>query len=230
MRPMKPKPVKILYFAWVREKTGKAEEVVELPAEVATVADLVDWLKGRGPEYAEAFARSNVIRAAIDQKHVPPHTGLAGARERRADDSTRRRHHPDDETSNGNRVTGSDHRMLRFGVQSGIRRLQEPVGRFVRLHVRPMVDEMPNRNPRSELGEAAVVVAVPMRCDQVINLRHTARSGGVDDSAGVPRRAHAPVSRIDEQRLTRRRHEERRVTAFYVDNIDVQSLREAGLR
>ena len=66
--------------------------------------------------------------------------------------------------------------------------------------------------------------------DQVINLRHTARSGSVDDSAGVPRRAHASVSRIDEQRLTRRRHKERRVTALYVDNIDVQSLREAGLR
>ena len=78
---MKPKQLKILYFAWVREKTGKAEEVVELPAEVATVAELVDWLKGRGPEYAETFARSHVVRAAIDQKHVPPQTSLAGARE-----------------------------------------------------------------------------------------------------------------------------------------------------
>jgi molybdopterin synthase sulfur carrier subunit len=65
---MKPKQLKIFYFAWVREKTGKAEEMVELP-------------KGRGPEYAEAFARSHVIRAAIDQKHVPPQTSLAGARE-----------------------------------------------------------------------------------------------------------------------------------------------------
>jgi sulfur-carrier protein len=78
---MKPTSVKILYFAWVREKTGKAEEVVELPAEVRTVAELVDWLKGRGPEYAEAFARAHVIRAAIDRKHVPPQTRLDGARE-----------------------------------------------------------------------------------------------------------------------------------------------------
>jgi molybdopterin synthase sulfur carrier subunit len=78
---MKPRPVKILYFAWVREKTGKAEEVVELPAEVGTVAELIAWLKSRGPEYAEAFARSHVIRAAIDQKHVPPQASLAGARE-----------------------------------------------------------------------------------------------------------------------------------------------------
>ena len=78
---MKPTSVKILYFAWVREKTGKAEETLELPAEVKTVADLVTFLKGRGPEYADAFARAHVIRAAIDQKHVPQQTSLAGARE-----------------------------------------------------------------------------------------------------------------------------------------------------
>ena len=74
-------PVKILYFAWVREKTGKAEEVVDLPAGVETVTGLVDWLKARGPEYAEAFARAEVIRAAINQTHVQPAASLAGARE-----------------------------------------------------------------------------------------------------------------------------------------------------
>jgi molybdopterin synthase sulfur carrier subunit len=74
-------PVKILYFAWVREKTGKAEETVDLPADVKTVADLVAWLKQRGPEYAEAFARSSVIRAAVNQTHVPATTSLADARE-----------------------------------------------------------------------------------------------------------------------------------------------------
>ena len=74
-------PVKILYFAWVREKTGKAEEVLDLPAGVGTVAELVIWLKGLGPEYAEAFARADVIRAAIDQAHVKSTASLAGARE-----------------------------------------------------------------------------------------------------------------------------------------------------
>ena len=74
-------PVKILYFAWVREKTGKAEEVLDLPAGVGTVSELVAWLKSRGPEYAEAFARADVVRAAIDRKHVNPSASLAGARE-----------------------------------------------------------------------------------------------------------------------------------------------------
>ena len=45
------------------------------------MAELVTWLKGRGPEYAEAFARADVIRAAIDQTHVKPSASLAGARE-----------------------------------------------------------------------------------------------------------------------------------------------------
>jgi sulfur-carrier protein len=73
--------VKILYFAWVREKTGKAEEYIDLPADVTTVAHLVEWLKVRGPEYAEAFARSDVIRVAVNQVHVKPTASIADARE-----------------------------------------------------------------------------------------------------------------------------------------------------
>ena len=74
-------PVKIRYFSWVREKTGKAEEVLDLPPDVETVADLMTWLKRLGPEYAEAFARSDVVRAAVDQAHVKPTASVAGARE-----------------------------------------------------------------------------------------------------------------------------------------------------
>jgi len=73
--------VKILYFAWVREKTGKAEEVVDLPASVKSVADLVEWLRQRGPEYADAFAKPGVVRAAVDQTHVQPTASIEGARE-----------------------------------------------------------------------------------------------------------------------------------------------------
>jgi sulfur-carrier protein len=73
--------VKLLYFAWVREKTGKAEEQIDLPAGVTTVGELMDWLKGRGPEYAEAFRRAEVIRAAIDRTHVRPGASIAGASE-----------------------------------------------------------------------------------------------------------------------------------------------------
>jgi molybdopterin synthase sulfur carrier subunit len=73
--------VKLLYFAWVRERIGKPDEVVEPPASVRTVADLVAWLTQRGDEYAHAFENPKVIRAAIDRSHVRPDAAIAGARE-----------------------------------------------------------------------------------------------------------------------------------------------------
>jgi sulfur-carrier protein len=73
--------VRLLYFAWVREKTGKAEEHVDLPSDIDTVAALVEWLKQRGPEYAEAFGRAEVIRAAVNRTHVRPAASIVGASE-----------------------------------------------------------------------------------------------------------------------------------------------------
>jgi molybdopterin synthase sulfur carrier subunit len=73
--------VKLVYFAWVRERVGKASEEVELPREVATVADLVRWLKSRGEEYAHAFENEGVVRAAVDHAHARPDAPVAGARE-----------------------------------------------------------------------------------------------------------------------------------------------------
>jgi molybdopterin synthase sulfur carrier subunit len=73
--------MKVKYFAWVRERVGKAEETVEPPASVRTVDDLILWLSGRGEAYAYAFETPKVIRAAIDHAHVKPDTMIAGARE-----------------------------------------------------------------------------------------------------------------------------------------------------
>jgi molybdopterin synthase sulfur carrier subunit len=73
--------MRLLYFAWVKEKAGVAAEEIVPPEDVATIAELIDWLKGRGPEFANAFARSEVIRAAIDQTHVRHDARIAGARE-----------------------------------------------------------------------------------------------------------------------------------------------------
>jgi len=73
--------MKLLYFAWVRERIGKAEEDLAPPADVKTVADLIRWLGGRGEEYAYAFEQAKSIRTAIDKHHVRPDTAIAGARE-----------------------------------------------------------------------------------------------------------------------------------------------------
>ncbi|MEN3602064.1 molybdopterin converting factor subunit 1 [Brucella abortus] len=62
--------VKLVYFAWVREKIGKGEEFIALPAEAVRVGELIARLKARGEEYDAAFEHENVIRAAINQEHA----------------------------------------------------------------------------------------------------------------------------------------------------------------
>ena len=73
--------MKIRYFAWVRERIGKPEEEIEVPAAVSTVAELIAWLSARGEEYAYAFENPKVIRAAIDRTHVRPDTAITAASE-----------------------------------------------------------------------------------------------------------------------------------------------------
>jgi molybdopterin synthase sulfur carrier subunit len=73
--------MKLIYFAWVRERIGKPEETVELPAGIETVSDLLTWLQSRGEEYEQALKYPDVIRVAIDQEHVDHRERIAGARE-----------------------------------------------------------------------------------------------------------------------------------------------------
>ena len=62
--------MKVLYFAWLRTRIGVAQETVEPPDEVATVGDLISWLRQRGGGYADALARVDVVKAAVNQEHV----------------------------------------------------------------------------------------------------------------------------------------------------------------
>ncbi|HZL31957.1 MAG TPA: molybdopterin converting factor subunit 1 [Pseudolabrys sp.] len=73
--------MKLRYFAWVRERIGKPEEDIEVPAGIATVGELMTWLSKRGEEYAYAFENPKVIRAAIDRAHVKPHMPIGAAKE-----------------------------------------------------------------------------------------------------------------------------------------------------
>jgi sulfur-carrier protein len=63
--------VTILYFAWLRERIGTASEELTLPAEVETVANLVEFLAARGGGYAAAFANRRAVRCAINQEFAP---------------------------------------------------------------------------------------------------------------------------------------------------------------
>ncbi len=73
--------MKAVYFAWVRERVGLAEETIDPPKEVATVGDLIGWLSRRGEGYAHAFESGPIVRAAIDRRHVRHDAAIAGAGE-----------------------------------------------------------------------------------------------------------------------------------------------------
>ncbi len=60
--------MKILYFAWLRQKIGHGEEQIEPPQSVATVGALVEWLQAQSPGHATAFANTKVVRVAINQE------------------------------------------------------------------------------------------------------------------------------------------------------------------
>jgi molybdopterin synthase sulfur carrier subunit len=62
--------VRVLYFAWVREKAGLAVEEVTPPESVTDVAGLVSWLRTRGGRPAEALADLSLLRVAVNHEHA----------------------------------------------------------------------------------------------------------------------------------------------------------------
>ena len=62
--------MKVLYFAWVRSQIGLSEETVDLPDDVSTVSELLDWLRRRGPRHAEALHDTSVVRVAVNEEYA----------------------------------------------------------------------------------------------------------------------------------------------------------------
>lgn len=69
--------MKVLYFAWVRQKVGVAEEEVAPPPEVRDVAGLIAYLAARSPGHAAAFADPRQLRAAVNQDFATPDAPVA---------------------------------------------------------------------------------------------------------------------------------------------------------
>ena len=73
--------MQLLYFAWLRQKIGKSGETIDPPAEVATVGDLIAWLKQRGPGYADALKNEQLVRVAVNREYVGRQHPLAAGDE-----------------------------------------------------------------------------------------------------------------------------------------------------
>ena len=73
--------MRIVYFAWLRERVGTHEEVVDLPSGVETVGDVITYLTGLDEEHAHAFAEPTAVRAALDRQVSEHDAPIAEVRE-----------------------------------------------------------------------------------------------------------------------------------------------------
>jgi molybdopterin synthase sulfur carrier subunit len=62
--------VRILYFSWIRERVGMAEETISLPSSIDTVSHMLTWMQGRNEQFAAALEFPDIIRVALDQEHA----------------------------------------------------------------------------------------------------------------------------------------------------------------
>jgi molybdopterin synthase sulfur carrier subunit len=72
--------MKILYFAWLRERLDRDNDEIDVPDDVETVADLMDHLAARDEGFALAAKNRALIRAAVDEELVEHTTSIKGAR------------------------------------------------------------------------------------------------------------------------------------------------------
>lgn len=62
--------MKLLYFAWLRAKLGKASEELTPPAFVRTVGELLDWLETVSPAHKAALADRRAVKVAVNQDYA----------------------------------------------------------------------------------------------------------------------------------------------------------------
>jgi molybdopterin converting factor subunit 1 len=68
--------VQVLYFAGARDLVGRAEETLDLPADVATIADFARFVAASHPPLAE---RMSAIRIAQNERFADPADPIADA-------------------------------------------------------------------------------------------------------------------------------------------------------
>lgn len=71
--------MKILYFAWLRERLNRDQEDVSPPDSVKTINDVIDWMMARDEDFAFQFKNRAMFRAALDDELVDMDTPIAGA-------------------------------------------------------------------------------------------------------------------------------------------------------
>src|SRR5262249_61524587 len=131
-------------------------------------------------------------------------------------------------TGDLNAVAWFDDGVFPLPVKLRISRLHELIGSFIRRNIRSMIDEFLDRDARGKLGHSTEMVAVPVRRNQVIDLLDAGIFHRRHDPAGVARCCSTAVAGVDEHGLTGWTDEKCRVTAFNVDDINLERLRHGS--
>ncbi len=72
--------MKVLYFAWLRERLNRSEEHIEPPTDVKTVGELIQWLRQNDEALGLAMEKPEILNVAIDAHRVQHDAPIAGAR------------------------------------------------------------------------------------------------------------------------------------------------------
>lgn len=71
--------MKVLYFAWLRERLNRGEDNFDVPETIETVSDLMAWMSENDEATELAFSDPRLIRVAIDEELVDHDTKIEGA-------------------------------------------------------------------------------------------------------------------------------------------------------
>lgn len=71
--------MKVLYFAWLRERLNRSEDDITPPPEVRTSADLLAWLAARDEAFDLAMnGKPAIFKVSLDARIRPLDTPIAG--------------------------------------------------------------------------------------------------------------------------------------------------------
>ena len=67
----------IKYFSWIKEHIGKSEENLDLPVDVTTINELIDYLNNLNGQYKIAFAKRDLIKIAVNKTYSSVNTKIS---------------------------------------------------------------------------------------------------------------------------------------------------------
>ena len=67
----------IKYFSWIKEHIGKSEELIELPDDITTIAELINYLNNLNDHYKRAFIKRDLIKIAVNKMYCSVETKIS---------------------------------------------------------------------------------------------------------------------------------------------------------